>query len=110
MVGTFNKIKSDISALAAKAKKNLVSVLGTIGDLVASDKFQKIMGHVAPAIIVINPALGTGLRVAVKGLSIAGKMAGQARDVLKENPNASAMDFIKGALIKNQPKYPNLNR
>ncbi|GHU25334.1 hypothetical protein FACS189472_18480 [Alphaproteobacteria bacterium] len=100
MVGIFNKIKSGISALATKAKKNLIPVLGSIGDVVASDKFQKIMGYVTPAITMINPALGTGLRVAVKGLSIAGKMASQAREVLKENPNASAMDLIKGSLIK----------
>jgi hypothetical protein len=86
MVGIYAKIKNGLNWLQDKAYKNVMPIVGKIGDFAKSDLVKGAVGLISPALNGIVPGLGAGVSTGLDYLGRIGDMANNAAADYAANP------------------------
>jgi hypothetical protein len=94
MVGIYAKIKNGLNWIQNKALKNILPIVGKVGDVANSDLLNSILGYATPVLNSLAPNLGTGLQTVVNYAGKLGNIANNAYADYQQNP-FTMTDFAK---------------
>jgi hypothetical protein len=80
MVGIYSKIKNGLNWLQNTPLKNILPILGKVGDVANSDLLNSLLTVATPALNTLVPGLGPGLGETRKFLGKGGTMANDVCD------------------------------